>query len=83
MEHLAVAESNFDRGVSSSFSHARSKELRTMQIESWLHEAGMHTWTVAVANVHGRMHGQELTCPALSGIGCLMQTLGQSCWLLA
>ena len=36
-----------------------------MQIESWMHEAGMHTWTDAVANVHGRIQGQNPENPAL------------------
>ncbi len=30
-----------------------------------MHEAGMHTWTDDVANVHGRIRGQNATAPAL------------------
>ena len=36
-----------------------------MQIESWMHEAGMRTWTDAVANVHGRIDGQNPERPVL------------------
>ncbi|DBB00669.1 TPA: hypothetical protein ACH3X3_002344 [Trebouxia sp. C0006] len=35
------------------------------QIAGWMHEAGMHTWTDDVANVHGRIRGQNATAPAL------------------
>ncbi|KAA6428495.1 MAG: allantoate chloroplastic-like, partial [Trebouxia sp. A1-2] len=34
-------------------------------IAAWMHEAGMHTWTDNVANVHGRIRGQNVTAPAL------------------
>ena len=30
-----------------------------------MQEAGMHTWTDEVANVHGRIKGQNSTAPAL------------------
>lgn len=42
-----------------------SNKLSKVQIESWMHEAGMQTWTDAVANVHGRIHGQKPETPAL------------------
>ncbi|DBB01041.1 TPA: hypothetical protein ACH3X1_000941 [Trebouxia sp. C0004] len=35
------------------------------QIAAWMHEAGMHTWTDDVANVHGCIRGQNATAPAL------------------
>lgn len=35
------------------------------QIAAWMAEAGMHTWTDEVANVHGRIKGQNNTAPAL------------------
>ena len=30
-----------------------------------MHEAGMHTWTDDMANVHGRIRGQNSTAPLL------------------
>lgn len=30
-----------------------------------MHEAGLHTWTDAVANVHGRIQGQNPDSPVL------------------
>ncbi|KAL3162355.1 hypothetical protein ABBQ32_010038 [Trebouxia sp. C0010 RCD-2024] len=35
------------------------------QIESWMQEAGMRTWTDAVANIHGKIDGQNPEHPVL------------------
>lgn len=39
--------------------------MKLLQIESWMQEAGMRTWTDAVANVHGRIDGQNPEHPVL------------------
>lgn len=39
--------------------------MTPLQIKLWMQEAGMHTWTDAVANVHGRIDGQNPHRPVL------------------
>jgi allantoate deiminase len=39
--------------------------LCAVQLQQWMHVAGLNTWTDAIGNVHGRLQSANLTAPTL------------------
>lgn len=63
LKQLAAISDHEDSLVRTFLSPAH--KLAAQQIQEWLQQAGMHTWTDGLANVHGRVGGRNLQAPAL------------------